>query len=102
MRTGLFPSTQHTELNTLKEPFTLKGKCAVNAEKFICNLLTVPLIKMILKVSGQCFKRDLSNDVYVAKYALVFMRQSVATRKRTLNVVFAIVVFAADQYRICL
>ena len=47
MWTGIFPSTRHTELNSLKEPCTFKGKCAVNAENFICNLLTGPLVKMI-------------------------------------------------------
>ena len=59
MRTGHFPSMRHAELNSLKEPCTFKCKCAINAEKFICNLLTGPLIKMIfegwrtvLKVTG--------------------------------------------------
>jgi len=49
MQTGNFPSTRHTELNSLKEPCTFKGKCAVNTENFKCNLLTGPFIKMIFE-----------------------------------------------------
>ena len=40
-----FQRTLQVELNTLKEPCTFKGKCAVNAEICICNFLTGPLIK---------------------------------------------------------
>ena len=29
------------ELNTLKESCTFKGKCAVNAENFICDLIKI-------------------------------------------------------------
>jgi len=47
-----FQSMLKAELNTLKESCTFKGNCAVNAEIFICNFLTGPLIK-----------RELSNKV---------------------------------------
>ena len=42
-----FQRTLQAELNTLKEPCTFKGKCAVNAKIFICNFLTGPSIKII-------------------------------------------------------
>ena len=44
-----FQSTLQVELNTLKEPCTFKDKCAVNAEIFICNFFTGPLINQIFK-----------------------------------------------------
>ena len=37
------------EPNTLIESCTFKGKCVVNAEIFICNFLTGPLIKTIFE-----------------------------------------------------
>ena len=43
-----FQSTLHAKLNILKKSSTFKGKCAVNAEIFLCNLLTGPL-NMIFK-----------------------------------------------------
>ena len=42
-----FQRTLQAKLNTLKESYTFKGKCAVNAENFICDLQTGPLIKII-------------------------------------------------------
>jgi len=42
-----FQSMLHAKLNTLKEPCTFNEKCAVNAEIFIGNFLTGPLIKII-------------------------------------------------------
>ena len=38
--------TLQAKLNTLNESSTFKGKCAVNAENFICELYTGPLINM--------------------------------------------------------
>ena len=48
-----FQRKLQAKLNTLKEPGTFKGKCVVNAEIFICNFLTGPLMKIILMVGGQ-------------------------------------------------
>ena len=42
-----FQRTLQAELKTLKESCTFKGKCAVNAEIFVCNFLTGPFIKII-------------------------------------------------------
>ena len=40
------------KLNTWKEPCIFKGICAVNAEIFICNFLTGPLVKTIFEGAG--------------------------------------------------
>ena len=44
-----FQMTMQATLNTLKEPCSFKGKCSVNADIFICNFITGPLIKTIIE-----------------------------------------------------
>ena len=49
MRTDNFASILHAKIYTLEKSITFKGKCAVNAENFKCNLQTGPLTKMIFE-----------------------------------------------------
>ena len=70
-----FERTLQAELNTLKEPCTLKGKCAVNAEIFICNFLTDPLINLIFKGQRTILKERAFQQCKATK-GLVFVSQS--------------------------
>ena len=56
MRTSIFQSTLHAKPYTLKEPCTFKEKCAVNAENFMCDLLSGPLRNIIFKEQRTIFK----------------------------------------------
>jgi len=49
MQTSIFQSTLHAKPFTLEQSCALKDKCAVNAEIFICNLLSGPLLKIIFE-----------------------------------------------------
>jgi len=72
-----FQSTLQAELDTLKESSTFKGKCAVNAENFICGLLTGPLINMICK-GQQAILKERAFQQSTATQGLLFVRQSLS------------------------
>ena len=53
----------YAKLYTWEKSSTFKDKCEVNAVNCKCNLLTGPLINMILNGSRQSLKREISNNV---------------------------------------
>ena len=70
-----FQRTLQAKLNTLKESCTFKGKCAVNAENFICDLQTGPLKKIIFE-GRRTILKERAFQQCIATQGLVFVRQS--------------------------